>query len=219
MRRACQNPRRDRAVERDRQDEDVTALLEAVERGDKDARDRLFVAVYDDLRQLAHGRRRAEAGGRGPQTTSLVHDAYVRLCGGRPLSFQNRRHFFGVAARAMREILVDHARARKTGKRGGGVAHELLVDHPAATQDPDEVLLIAELLERLASIRPRHAEIVSCRFVLGMTVGETAELLEISTRLVEKDWNFARAWLKAEMAGPSSRSAAEPAGDDRPPGA
>jgi RNA polymerase sigma factor (TIGR02999 family) len=179
--------------------ERFTELLEALQRGDREARDRLFAAVYDDLKVLAHGRRRAEAHAETLHTTALVHEAYLRLCGPNPPSYENRRHFFGIAAHAMRQILIDHARQRKAGRRGGGVEHALLSDHPAAQQDPDEVIAVGELIERLAESRPRHAEVIGCRFFIGMTVDETAELLGISPRQVDKDWDLARAWLKTEI--------------------
>lgn len=177
----------------------VTELLNAIERGDAAARDRLFVAVYDDLKRLAHGRLRAEANAQTLQTTALVHEAYLRLCGPRPPSYENRRHFFGIAARAMRQILVDHARERHAGRRGGGVEHVLLSDHPAADHDPVEVLAVDELIERLRAARPRHAEVVELRFFVGMTGEETAAVLGVSPRQVDKDWEVARAWLKAEL--------------------
>ena len=178
----------------------VTELLGAIQRGDRAARDRLFVAVYEDLKHLARGRLRAEANADTLQTTALVHEAYLRLCGPRLPPFENRRHFFGVAARAMRQILVDHARQRKAGRRGGGAEHVLLSDYPAATRSPDDVLAVDELIERLRAVRPRHAEVVEYRFFVGMTGEETAELLGISPRQVDKDWDVARAWLKAELA-------------------
>lgn len=181
------------------QPERVTELLEAIQRGDRGARDRLFVAVYDELKQLARGRLRSEAKAETLQTTALVNETYLRLCGPAPPSYENRRHFFGIAARAMRQILVDHARHKKAGRRGAGAEHVLLSDHPAAVRDPDEIIAIDELIERLAQHRPRHAEVVVYRFFVGMTVLETAEILDISPRQVEKDWDVARAWMKAEI--------------------
>lgn len=178
---------------------DVTQILRDLQRGDREARDKLFAAVYGELKQLAHSRRRSEGAGNTLQTTALVHEAYLRLCGPHSPSFENRQHFFGIAARAMRQILVDHARQRKAAKRGGGIVEELNTDCPAATQDPDEVLTVDELLDRLAEDRPRHAEVVTCRFFVGMTVEETADLLGISTRQVEKDWEVARAWMKSQL--------------------
>ena len=177
----------------------VTELLEAIERGDASARDRLFVAVYEDLKQLAHGRLLAEENVGTLQTTALVHETYLRLCGPNPPRIENRRHFFGIAVRAMRQILVDHARRRKAGRRGGGAEHVLLSDHPSAAHDPDEILAVNELIERLRAIRPRHADVVEYRFFVGLTGDETAELLGISPRQVDKDWDLARAWLKAEL--------------------
>ncbi len=177
----------------------VTELLDAIQRGDRAARERLFVAVYEDLKKLAHGRLRSEPHAETLQTTALVHEAYLRLCGPKPPAYENRRHFFGIAARAMRQILVDHARQRLAGRRGGGVEHVLISDHPAAAQDPDEVLAVDELLDRLRAVRPRHAEVVELRFFVGMTGEEAAEVLGISPRQVDKDWDVARAWLKAEI--------------------
>lgn len=181
------------------QPEQLTELLGAIQKGDRAARDRLFVLVYEELKQLARGRLRAEAHPGTLQTTALVNEAYIRLCGPAPPQFENRRHFFGIAARAMRQILVDHARERKAGRRGGGAEHVALSEHPAAARDPDEIIAVDELIELLARQRPRHAEVVVHRFFIGMTVEETAEILGISPRQVEKDWDLARAWMKAEL--------------------
>ncbi len=177
----------------------VTELLAALERGDESARDRLFVEVYEDLKRLAHGRLRAEADAHTLQTTALVNEAYLRLCGPSPPRFENRRHFFGIAARAMRQILVDHARERKAGKRGAGAEHVALGDHPSATRDPDEILVVDQLLDRLRAARPRHADVVLYRFFIGLTGAEIAELLGISPRQVDDDWQLARAWMKKQL--------------------
>ncbi len=184
----------------------VTELLAALERGDESARDRLFVEVYADLKRLAHGRLRAEADAHTLQTTALVNEAYLRLCGPHPPRFENRQHFFGIAARAMRQILVDHARERKAGKRGAGAEHVELGDHPSATRDPDEILVVDQLLDRLRATRPRHADVVLYRFFIGLTGEEIAELLGISPRQVDDDWQLARAWMKKQLRAGGGRA-------------
>ena len=179
---------------------DITLLLAELQAGDAAAESRLVPLVYDELRRLARRYMRAERVDHTLQPTALVHEAYLRLAGQRKTSWQNRAHFFGVAAQLMRRILVDHARARQAEKRGGSDANvtfdEALVLKPA--QNPD-VLALDEALMRLAERDPRQSRIVELRFFGGLTEEEIAEVLGISPRTVKRDWTVARAWLYKEI--------------------
>lgn len=179
--------------------DDLATLLEAVERGDEGAGERLFARVYDELRRLAHREISGERPGHTLQTTALVHEAYFRLCGEKGTRWENRRHFFGAAARAMRRILIDRARRKKAEIHGGGLARIPLQDDLAASERPFDLLALDEALERLAEIRPRNAEVVYYRYFLGLTVAETAEILGVSPRTVDTDWQLAKSWLRREM--------------------
>ena len=178
---------------------DVTRLLRAVAQGSKEAEAALFAAVYQDLRRIA---RRALKGDRDHtlQTTALVHEAYVRLTKVNGTAFNDRVHFFAVAARAMRHILVDYARAQQAGKRAGQPAVPLddvaVAVHMAP---PEQVLAVDAALDRLTELDARQARIVELRFFAGMTVDETAEALGVSTRTVKREWHVARAWLYGEL--------------------
>ena len=178
---------------------DVTHLLRAVAEGNKEAEAALFSAVYDDLRRIA---RRALHGDRNHtlQTTALVHEAYVRLTKADGSAFNDRGHFFAVAARAMRHIIVDYARARQAEKRGGQPPISLEDVVPAAHMAPPELILaVDEALERLTELDARQARIVELRFFAGMSVDETADALGISARTVKREWHVARAWLYGEL--------------------
>jgi RNA polymerase sigma factor (TIGR02999 family) len=175
---------------------DVTRLLAAAERGEQDAAERLLNAVYAELHRMAEQKLVGES---SPtlQPTVLVHDAWRQLVGndGAP-SFSNRSHFFGAAARAMRRILIDRARMRRAGKRGGGAEHVNLDDVDIAINAGDETLLrIDEAVERLAREEPACAELVRLRFYVGMSHEEAAGVLGISDRTAKRYWAFARAWL------------------------
>jgi RNA polymerase sigma factor (TIGR02999 family) len=178
---------------------DFTRILDAVGRGDEEALQRLFSVVYDELRRMAHGKMIRESADQTLQTTALVNEAYLRLCGGKKVSWENRRHFFGAAANAMRQILVDQARKRAAGIRGGGAIRVTLADDPSHPEPSLDILALEEALNRMARERPRHAEVVLHRYFLGLTVKETAEVLGVSPRTVNTDWNFAKSWLKREM--------------------
>jgi RNA polymerase sigma factor (TIGR02999 family) len=182
---------------------EITVILERIQRGEEQAADRLLPLVYDELRRLAAARMAHEAPGVTLQPTALVHEAYLRLASEPATRWENRSHFMAVAARAMRRILVDHARKHRAAKRGSGAAR-LTIDHldrPAV--GPDDVVDLVTLddaLSRLASIDPRQARIVELRFFGGLSVDDTAAILSASTRTVKRDWQLARAWLKREMA-------------------
>lgn len=183
---------------------DVTRLLEAAGSGDRLAFDRLYRAVYAELHRLAQASMRRE--GRAPtlQPTALVNEAYLRLAAAS--EWQNRRHFFGAAAEAMRRILVDHARRRLSSKRGAGYERVTLsgLDLPAETRDVD-VLVIDEAIEALAAEHPRLAELVGLRFFAGLSIEDTAAALEISPATAKRDWAFARAWLQERLERRDSR--------------
>jgi len=156
--------------------------------------------IYDELRRLAHRYMRRAPGGQTLQTTALVHEAYLRLAGQRDVDWQNRTHFFAVCAQVMRSLLVDRARSRQAIKRGGGLQQVELKDETAqaATQD-EKLLALDEALERLGSLDPRKTRIVEMRYFGGMSVEETAEVLNVSPITVKREWSKARAWLYREM--------------------
>ncbi len=169
--------------------------------------DELFPLVYAELRRIAAREMRREKPGRTLQTTALVHEAYLRLLKDASLSFENRAHFLGVAARAMREILIEHARARSARKRGGGAVRLTLDDLVAPVPSPSiDVLALDEALQRLARLDERHARVVELRYFGGLSVEETAAALELSPATVKRDWTLARAWLFRELAGITSAS-------------
>lgn len=181
---------------------EVTRLLRAVADGDHSAEDRLIPLVYGELRRLAGRYMRGEAPGHTLQATALVHEAYLRLVRSSVSDWQNRSHFFAVAATIMRRILVDSARARRADKRGG--PHEWRAEtlqEPASLliHDAERVLAIDSALERLAALDGRQCKIVELRYFAGMTVEEVAHALDISPRTVKREWQLARAWLYGEL--------------------
>ncbi|HEX9953156.1 MAG TPA: ECF-type sigma factor [Rubricoccaceae bacterium] len=190
----------------------VTALLAASHGGDADAAQRLVAAVYDELRAIARSERRGHTHDT-LNTTALVHEAYAKLVDGQALRFNGRGHFFGAAARAMRQVLVDDARARTRLKRGGAERPIALDDAPevAATDAfsdgrSDEVLAIDAALLRFAALDPRAARVVECRYFGGLSVEETAEALGISEATVKRDWTAARLWLFQALSDGDARS-------------
>ena len=175
--------------------EAVTALLLEWRQGDKGALDRLVPLVYEELRRVARARLKADRG-HSLQTTALVHEAYFRLVDLDRMTFNSRTHFFAVAARLMRQILVDHARKRLSGKRGGGLAIVGLDEvSPAAKTTGVDVLALDEALDQLTSVDARLCQVVELRFFAGLNIDETAEALDVSTATVERDWVTAKAWL------------------------
>jgi RNA polymerase sigma-70 factor (ECF subfamily) len=173
---------------------DVTRLLDAAGGGDRQALARLYERVYSELRQMAAAGMRRERGAHTLQPTALVNEVYLRLApGGR---FENRRHFFGAAAQAMRRILVDHARQKSAEKRGAGAERVTLSDLDVSAPEEDlDVLSVNAALDRLSEEDPRLAELVSLRFFAGMSIEDTARALDVSPATVKRDWVFARAWL------------------------
>jgi len=180
---------------------EVTALLVALRQGDGSALDRLFPVVYDELRLLAHRQLRRHRPGDTLNTTALVHEAYLKLTDGEEPGWNDRNHFFAVAATAMRHILVDAARRRSATKRGGGVA-ALSLDEARVglAARSAEVIAVDQALHSLGRFDDRLVRTVELRFFAGMSVEETAEVLEVSERTVKRDWRKARAFLYRTLA-------------------
>ena len=175
---------------------EVTRLLVAWRAGDRGAFERLVPLVYRELHALAHARMRGQAHGLTLQTTALVHEAYVRLIDEQHMPWQNRAHFFGVCAQAMRCILVDAARARRTRKRGGYLVRVPFDDARVSAPLPDaDVLALDEALTALSKAEPRKGQVVELRYFGGLTVDETAEVLQVSPETVMRDWTMAKLWL------------------------
>ena len=180
---------------------DVTRILDQIQKGDPHAAKHLFPLVYDELRKLAAEKMSREKPEQTLDATALVHEAWLRLVGVESeVTFENRRHFFGAAAEAMRRILVDRARERNTQKRGGD-RKRIHLDQLslAAERTPAEFLALHEALDRLAIKDPRKAELVKLRFFTGLTLEQAAEALGVSTSTADNDWAYARSWLKAEL--------------------
>ena len=178
----------------------ITSLLARAEEGDRQATDELLPLVYEELRQLADRFLAAEKRGATLQPTALVHEAYLRLVGSDQAGWENRAHFFGAAAQAIRRILIDRARARGAARRGGERPLRLDTDAPLAEPGPSmDVLALDEALAKLASIDAQKARVVELRFFGGLGIAETAKVLGTSVSRVERDWRFARAWLHREL--------------------
>ncbi len=176
----------------------VAALLEALEHGAPDALERLTPLVYDELRLLASGYLRSERDDHTLETTGLVHEAYLKLVDQRSHNWQNRSHFFGIAAQAMRRILVDHARKRHATRREGG--RPITLDEElAGAKDDHDILGVDEALQRLMVLDERQAKIVELRYFAGLTIEETAETMGVSPTTVKREWFSARAWLQREL--------------------
>lgn len=191
---------------KDMSDGDVTRLLDAAGAGDRAALERLYLQVYAELRRLAESGLRRERAGHTLQPTALVNEAYLRL-NAEAATWQNRRHFFGAAAQAMRRILVDHARQKLASKRDGG-ARVTLADLDIQAPEADlDVLAVSEALDVLAQEDPRLSEVVSLRFFAGMSVEETARALDVSPITIKRDWAFARAWLCERIGASGAPSA------------
>lgn len=179
--------------------EDITVLIDAHCAGDPDALERMLPMVYDELHRIAGRAFAAQHAGHTLQPTALVHEVWMKLAKGvRPVA--DRRHFFAVAAKAMRQVLTNHAKAARARKRGDGrravTLHEL--QHEGG-EDQVDVIALDDALQRLSELNERHARIVELRFLGGLTIPETAEALEVSHGTVERDWAMARAWLGREL--------------------
>jgi RNA polymerase sigma factor (TIGR02999 family) len=181
-------------------DSGITEFLHSWNAGDEEALEKLTPLVYRELHRLAAHYMRGEQADHTLQATALVNEAYVRLIDWKNVQWQNRGHFFGVAAQLMRRVLVDYARSRRYDKRGGGARPVSLDDAPPVTDDKLSVLLeIDEALNRLAAIDARRARVVELRYFGGLSVEEIAEVLEVSPITVIRNWNFAKAWLLREL--------------------
>jgi RNA polymerase sigma factor (TIGR02999 family) len=179
---------------------ELTQLLIAWGNGDKAALDRLMPLVYDELHRLAHQYMRRELPGCTLQTSGLVNEAYLRLVDQTQIQWESRAHFFGIAARLMRQILVDEARRRRYAKRGGGAIQVNLDEATIVAQEQStNVLALDDALKALEQIDSRQSRIVELRFFGGLSIEETAEVLKVSPGTVMRDWTFARAWLRNEM--------------------
>ena len=180
----------------------VTQLLVRWREGDRRALDELMPLVYEELRRLAAHYMRGERPGHTLQTSALVNEAYLRLAAHEEIQWQDRAHFFAVAAQAMRRILVDHARRRGNQKRGGG-APRVALDEAliVSAERVAEVVALDDALARLAEIAPRKSQLVELRFFGGLSIEEAAEVLGVSPGTVMRDWTFAKAWLRREIAG------------------
>jgi RNA polymerase sigma factor (TIGR02999 family) len=184
-------------------DHEVTVLLRQWRNGDRDAHDRLLALVYDELRRIARVRLRAESAHHTLQPTALVHEAYLRLMGSDAAAPQNRTHLLSLAARVMRQVLVDHARKRNAGKRGGGATSITISDHiPAREGSIVDVLALDEALTDLATLDQRLCQVVELKCFTGLNIQETADALGVSTATVERDWAVAKAWLFDRLSTP-----------------
>jgi RNA polymerase sigma factor (TIGR02999 family) len=179
---------------------EVTALLAEVKLGQSDALDRLMPLVYRELRRIAARQMKAERTGHTLQPTALVHEAFMRLVDQKRADWQNRAHFFGVAAQMMRRVLLNYARQRRAAKRGIGVtlADEILPQGNSIDRT-DEILAVDQALTQLARLDPRQARVVELRYFGGLSVEETAEAVGISTRTVKLDWALAKGWMKSRL--------------------
>ena len=179
---------------------DVTELLVNWASGNLAARDELIPQIYEELRRIARRHLRGERPDHTLQSAALVHEAFVRLTDKKPPDWQNRAHFFGVAAQMMRHILVDHARNRNAAKRGGGAPRLLLDTHIAGPREPKQDLAaLDDALKKLEEMDPQQAHIIELRFFGGLSIEETAEVVGVSTATVKREWSTARAWLRREM--------------------
>src|SRR5215471_16493803 len=187
---------------------EVTRVLSAIDAGDLGAAQQLLPLVYEELHRLAAAQMAREKPGQTLDATALVHEAWMRLAGGQP--FESRSHFIRASAEAMRRILVDHARARSAGKRGGGWTRVELADWHKVAQAPEQVLALSEALDRFAVVEPRKAELVTLRFFGGLPMPEAADALGVSLPTAERWWAFARSWLYTELLGPGGENSRNP---------
>lgn len=179
----------------------VTQLLVRWRAGDREALDSLMPLVYAELRRLAQHYLSRERSDHTLQSTALVHEAYLRLAGQNPPHWENRAHFFGIAAHIMRQILVEYARAKNTAKRGAGSCKITLDDALEIQQKTDvDVIALDAALDRLSELDPQQSRIVEMRFFAGLTIEDTAEVIGVSPATVKRDWTSARAWLHREIA-------------------
>lgn len=180
-------------------EESITDLLVRLGRGDDAAMDRLYPMVYEQLKRIAHRRLQAERPGHTLGTTGLVHETYLRLVDQTRVEWRDRAQFYGLAARAMRRVLVDYARRSGALQRGGGLRRVPLTEDAAVTEQGKTLLALDEALDRLSALNGRLSQVVECRYFGGLTEEETAEVLGVTARTVRRDWVKARAWLYLEL--------------------
>lgn len=192
--------------------EEITVLLRQVSAGDARAVDQLFGLVYDELRGLASHHFKNQPAKHTLQPTALIHEAYIRMVRSDDLELKDRAHFFALASRVMRQLLVDHCRKRRASKRGGEwgqVSLEFAADQGKDADHALDVLALDEALEKLSELDPRKGRVVELRYFGGLSNPEVADALEVSIRTVESDWAMARAWLKREIEGGSAATGAK----------
>ncbi len=182
---------------------EITSWLNRLRQGDDDALEGLMPLIYDDLRRLARHRLSQERPGHTLSPTALVNESYLNLIRQRELTPENRSEFFAVASNVMRRLLVDHARSRRAAKRGGGVAPIPLdeVDALLGDDTAEEMLALDDALSRLAAINPRGAEVINHRFFGGLSLAESARLLDVSSKTIQREWTTSIAWLRKEVGG------------------
>ncbi|MEP7353993.1 MAG: sigma-70 family RNA polymerase sigma factor [Acidobacteriota bacterium] len=180
---------------------EITGLLDRWRLGDVEAANRLVELVYDDLHRIAERAMRREHGEHTLQTTAVLHEAYLRIFRSEPIEWNDRAHFYAVAAQQLRRVLLDHARRAHSEKRGGGIVKLSLGDSDAPAVNVDERLLaLDEALARLEGLDPRAAKVVELRFFGGLTEADSAEVLGISIATLKRDWDFAKTWLASQLA-------------------
>jgi RNA polymerase sigma factor (TIGR02999 family) len=185
----------------DRYHAEITTLLRAHAAGDPLALEQLLPRVYEELRRIARNRLRHERADHTLAPTELVHEAFLELVPLAGVDWRSRAHFFAIASRAMRNVLVDHAVRRNAQKRGGGAAAVPLDENSGIVEQPlDDLIALSDALDRLERLNERQARVVECRFFGGLSLEETATALDISAATVSRDWTFARAWLHRELA-------------------
>jgi RNA polymerase sigma factor (TIGR02999 family) len=187
--------------------DNVTLLLAQLREGNRDAASQLIPLIYNEMRRMAGAYMQRERPGHTLQATALVHEAYMRLAGGQPGPWQNRAHFFAVAAHVMRQVLVDHARRRHSSKRGGENAQKIDIDAEAlvGAENTEDVIALDEALDRLAKLDPRQSRLVELRFFAGLDVEQLAEVMGVSPTTIKREWRSAKAWLHGELTLPKSR--------------
>ena len=178
----------------------ISLLLIDWGKGDEYALEQLMPLVYDELRRMARNYMRRQPSGHTFQTTDLIHEAYLKIAGGEQRNWQSRSHFFGVAAKAMRHILVDYARSKHNQKRGGWQERVTLAENMRATNESSEdIVALDEALNRLSVLDDRKVRVVEMKFFAGLNIAEIAEVLKVSPETVKRDWSFAQTWLLREL--------------------
>jgi len=178
----------------------ISLLLLDWSKGDKYALEQLMPLVYEELRRMARNYMRRQPSGHTLQTTDLIHEAYLKIAGGEQRNWQSRSHFFGVAAKAMRHILVDYARSKNNRKRGGWQERVTLKENMRVTnQSSEEIVALDDALNRLAALDERKVRVVEMKFFAGLHVAEISDVLKVSPETVKRDWSFAQTWLLREL--------------------